>query len=96
LTVARSTELVIHNRSGLHARPAAKFVQAAAGFRSSITVRNASRNGTAVDAKSILGVLGLGVSMGHRIVLTVNGDDEDAAIVGLTELVESGIGERED
>jgi phosphotransferase system HPr (HPr) family protein len=48
-----------------------------------------------VDAKSILGVLGLGVSPGHRIVVTVDGADEDAAIEALTELVESGIGEPE-
>jgi phosphotransferase system HPr (HPr) family protein len=93
--VARSTELTVHNRSGLHARPAATFVRAAARFRSSITIRNASRNGTVVDAKSILGVLGLGVSPGHRILVTVEGDDEDAAIAALTELVESGIGEPE-
>jgi phosphotransferase system HPr (HPr) family protein len=93
--VARSAELVIHNRSGLHARPAATFVRAAAAFQSSITVQNASRNGTVVDAKSILGVLGLGVSPGHRIVLTIAGDDEDVAIAALTELVESGIGEPE-
>lgn len=93
--MARSTELTVHNRSGLHARPAATFVRAAAGFRSSITIRNASRNGTVVDAKSILGVLGLGVSPGHRILVTVDGDDEDAAIAALTELVESGIGEPE-
>jgi phosphotransferase system HPr (HPr) family protein len=91
--VARSAELTIHNRSGLHARPAATFVKAAAGFRSSITVRNASRNGTVVDAKSILGVLTLGVSSGHHIVLTIDGEDEDAAVAALTELVVSGIGE---
>jgi phosphotransferase system HPr (HPr) family protein len=93
--VTRSTELVIRNQSGLHARPAAIFVRAAAGFRSSITVQNVSRNGTVVDAKSILGVLGLGVSPGHRIVVTVDGADEAAAIEALTELVESGIGEPE-
>lgn len=92
----RSTELAIRNRSGLHARPAATFVKAAAGFSSAITVQNVSRNGTVVDAKSILGVLGLGVSPGHRIVLTVDGVDEDAAMRALTELVESGIGESED
>jgi phosphocarrier protein len=86
---------MIHNHSGLHARPAATFVRAASGFRSSITVRNASRNGIVVDAKSILGVLGLGVSPGHRIEVTVDGDDEDAAMAALTELVESGIGEPE-
>ncbi len=93
--MVRSAELVILNPSGLHARPAATFVRAAAGFRSSITVRNASRNGTVVNAKSILGVLGLGVSPGHTIALTVDGDDEDAAIATLTELVASGIGEPE-
>ena len=93
--MARTAELVVHNRSGLHARPAATFVRTAAGFRSSITIRNASRNGTVVDAKSILGVLGLGVSPGHRIVVTVEGEDEDVAIVALTDLVVSGIGEPE-
>ena len=93
--MARSVDLAVHNSSGLHARPAATFVRAAAGFRSSITIQNVSRNGTVVDAKSILGVLGLGVSPGHRIAVTATGEDEDAAITALTELVASGIGEAE-
>lgn len=89
----KSHTIEVRNPSGLHARPAALFVRTAAGYRSAIRVRNTTRTGEPVDAKSILGVLGLGVSKGHVLELIADGDDEDKAIAGLTDLIESGIGE---
>lgn len=89
----KSLAIEIRNPSGLHARPAALFVRAAAAYRSTIRVRNMTRSGDLVDAKSILGVLGLGVSRGHILELIVEGDDEVTAIAGLDELIRSGLGE---
>ena len=86
--------LPVRNRSGLHARPAAEFVKAAAAFSSRIEVVNLTRDPErAVDAKSILGVLSIGVSPGHEIRITACGDDAEDALVGLRALVDSGFGE---
>lgn len=89
----QTAELTIRNPSGLHARPAALFVRAAARYSSKISVENLDRGSPPVDAKSVLLVLTAGVQRGHRIRLTAEGPDEEAAIAGLTELVESGLGE---
>ena len=89
----KSLAIEVSNPSGLHARPAALFVRTAAGYRSTIRVRNTTRSGEPVDAKSILSVLGIGVSKGHVLELIADGDDEGAAIAGLLDLIESGIGE---
>ena len=90
-----SIKLSIANTSGLHARPAALFVRTAAGFRSNLRVRNLGRSVAAVDAKSILGVLGLGVGRGAVIEITADGEDEAEALNALRQLVENGIGEGE-
>jgi phosphotransferase system HPr (HPr) family protein len=89
----RSIRLAVINASGLHARPAALFVRTASQFRSAVQVRNVSRSGAAVDAKSILGVLTLGVARGHEIEVSADGDDADEALGAIAELVRSGIGE---
>jgi phosphotransferase system HPr (HPr) family protein len=89
----RSVELEIRNPSGLHARPAAMFVRTAGAHRATIRVRNLTRGDKESDAKSLLGVLGLGVSRGHRIEVTADGEGEDAAIEALRTAVESGLGE---
>jgi phosphotransferase system HPr (HPr) family protein len=84
----------IRNPSGLHARPAATFVKAAAGFKSDIRVVNLTRDSArAAAAKSVLGVLGLGVAKGHSIRITAEGPDADEAVRALEALVEAGIGE---
>lgn len=84
----------VRNPSGLHARPAATFVKAAAGFKSDIRIVNLTRDSarTAV-AKSVLGVLGLGVAKGHTIRITAEGPDADEAVRTLGDLVEAGLGE---
>jgi len=91
--VATSLELQVHNPSGLHARPAAAFVRAACTFQSDIRVANLTTGSDPVTAKSIIGVLGLGVQRGHRIRLLVDGADEASATEALRALVEAGLGE---
>jgi phosphotransferase system HPr (HPr) family protein len=89
----KSADLTIENPSGLHARPAALFVRTAGGFHSAIRVRNVTRRSAAVDAKSILSVIGIGVSRGHAIEVSADGADEDEAIDTIRKLVEGGVGE---
>ena len=89
----RYVELVVSNPSGLHARPATLFTEAAAAFSSKITVENLTRGKAPVDAKSTLMLLTAGVSRDHRIRLAADGPDEEAAIDALVELVGSGLGE---
>lgn len=87
------TTLRIRHRLGLHARPAVKFVQTAASFKSKIEIINLSRRSKKVDAKSIIGVLSISVAQDHEIALTIDGADEEAAIAALTGLVEDNFGD---
>jgi phosphocarrier protein HPr len=83
-------EVRIRNPLGLHARAAARFVHTASRFRSRVTV---SRDGKAMDGKSILGILLLAASQGVVLRLAAEGEDEAAAVEALATLVESGFGE---
>ena len=74
----RSIELDMRNASGLHARPAALFVRTAGAQWARIQVTNVTRGTGPADAKSLLSVLGLGVSSGHRIAIVADGADEVA------------------
>jgi phosphotransferase system HPr (HPr) family protein len=94
--MSTSIQLDVRNPSGLHARPAAMFVKAAAIFRSDVRVSNVTTGSVEVSAKSILAVLGLGVSSGHRIRVRAQGDDEAAAAQALADLVAAGLGETAD
>jgi phosphotransferase system HPr (HPr) family protein len=89
----RTIEQTVRNPSGLHARPAAMFVKTAAKFSSKITLENLDRGGAPIDAKSIIAVMSSGVSKGHRIKVTAEGTDEDAAIETLEAFIVSGMGE---
>ena len=91
--MATSFELQVRNPSGLHARPAAVFVRAACAFQSDIRVANVTTGSGPVTAKSIIGVLGLGVQRGHTIRLELEGEDEGAAADTLRSLVEAGLEE---
>ena len=82
--------VTVRNRLGLHARAAARFVHAANGFRSRVTL---SRDGRTMDGKSILGILLLAASQGTPLTLGADGEDEGAAVDALAALVESGFGE---
>ena len=73
-------QYVITDPVGLHARPAGLFVKAAAGVQSKVTLTFGAKS---VDAKRILGVMGLGVKKGDEITVTVEGPDEEAAAAAL-------------
>ena len=85
-----SQEVIIRNRLGLHARAAAKFVHTATRYSSQIKI---SRDGRTMDGKSIMGILLLAAGRGTSLLITAEGDDEEAAVTALAELVESGFGE---
>ena len=79
-------ETTVNNQVGLHARPATFFIQKANEFKSSIWVEKEERK---VNAKSLLGVLSLGIVKGTPIKLSAEGADEEAAIKALVELIDS-------
>ena len=81
--------VTLGSKSGLHARPAAVFVQQAKGFQSQITL---SKNDKTANGKSILSILTLGAEQGDQVVLKVEGDDAQSAIDNLAPLLEGDIG----
>jgi len=83
-------QVVTNNRSGLHARPAAVFVQNAGKFKSAITIKHQEKT---INGKSILSVLAGGLSCGAAIELLVDGEDEQAAADALMQLFAAGLGE---
>ena len=85
-----SKEIVVQNQVGLHARPATFFIQKANEFTSSIWI---SRDERKVNAKSLLGVLSLGVTRGMTVTLTADGADEETAIEELASLVATNFAE---
>ncbi len=83
-------KIEVKNQVGLHARPATFFIQKANEYKSSIWVEKAERR---VNAKSLLGILSLGIIGGTVITIIADGDDEVAAVNGLVALVDSGFSE---
>ena len=83
-------DVVVQNQVGLHARPATFFIQKANENNSSIWVEKEERR---VNAKSLLGVLSLGIVGGTSIRIIADGSDEEQAVLGLVTLVESGFTE---
>ncbi len=83
--ISRNVNIV--NSVGLHARPATFFIQKANSYKSSIWVENEDRR---VNAKSLLGVLSLGIVKGMTITLIADGPDEADALDGLSDLILSG------
>lgn len=83
-------DVVVQNQVGLHARPATFFIQKANEFKSSIWVEKDEHR---VNAKSLLGVLSLGIVGGTSIRIIADGSDEQQAVEGLVALVESGFTE---
>lgn len=84
---------VVNNQVGLHARPATFFIQKANEFKCSIWVEKDERK---VNAKSLLGVLSLGVIKGGDVTIIADGDGEEKAVDSLVELIESNFGENEE
>ena len=83
-------EVVINNQVGLHARPATFFIQKTNEFKSSIWVEKEERR---VNAKSLLGVLSLGIVKGTTITIIADGSDEEEAIATLSALIDSDFSE---
>ena len=85
-----SRDVTIKNNVGLRARPATFFIQTANSYRSSIWVEREDRR---VNAKSLLGVLSLGIVKGTTITLIADGADETEALDGLAALIDTGFNE---
>ena len=83
-------DVMVQNQVGLHARPATFFIQKANEFKSSIWVEKEERR---VNAKSLLGVLSLGIVGGTTIRIIADGTDEETAVESLVKLVQSSFAE---
>lgn len=82
--------VTLQNKVGLHARPAALFVQTASRFKADV---KAEKDGKEVNAKSILGVLSLDARLGDKLIIKAEGEDAEKALKMLVELVDSKFGE---
>jgi phosphocarrier protein len=85
-------DVTISNNIGLHARPATFFIQKANSYKSFIWIEKEDRK---VSAKSLLGVLSLGIAQGMTITIIADGQDEDEAINGLVDLINTRFAEFE-
>lgn len=82
--------ITIKNRTGLHARAAAKFVEITSSYTSSVKVTNGDKT---VDGKSILSVMMLAASPGSELTLRIDGNDEAEVLAAVRELVDNNFGE---
>ena len=87
-----SRNVLVQNRTGLHARPASEFVALAKKYQSKVTIRLAGED-NAVNAKSVMLLLSVGIEQGDEVVITADGEDETAAVDALVSLVESKFAE---
>jgi len=85
-----SKEVLVSNQVGLHARPATFFIQKANEFKSSIWIEKEERR---ANAKSLLGVLSLGITRGINVTILAEGSDEEEAVTALVDLVASNFNE---
>lgn len=81
----QTKELIINNAQGLHARPATLLVQKATTFKCEVSIEY---NGKCANAKSLIGVLSLGVNKGYSVKLITNGTDEERALEEITTVVQ--------
>jgi phosphocarrier protein len=79
-------EIVVQNQVGLHARPATFFIQKANEFKSTVWIAKEERK---VNAKSLLGVLSLGITRGTQVTISAEGTDETEAVDNLVDLISS-------
>jgi len=91
----QESTVVVHNKVGLHARPAAMFVQLANKFKSEILIAKTGAGGDdkEANAKSILSILTMAVCQGTEIRIRANGEDEEDAVNALCELIETNFGQ---
>lgn len=79
-------DVIVKSSTGLHARPATLLVKKASSFKSEVSIEN---NGKKANAKSLIGVLSLGVSKNSEITISASGDDEKLAVEEVCRLIES-------
>ncbi|HLF29335.1 MAG TPA: phosphoenolpyruvate--protein phosphotransferase [Anaerolineae bacterium] len=91
-----SVQLTIPNRLGLHARPAARFVQTANQYQADVRLRDLTTGRGPANAKSINAVATLGVRQGHQIELIAAGPDAEAALAALRQLADDNFGDKDD
>lgn len=84
-------ETTVQNAMGFHIRPAQLFVDKANEFKSDITVKN--EDGMETNGKSILGLMTMGYEFGSKIIIEVDGEDEEAAAEALLSLINNKFGE---
>ena len=77
-------ELIVQNKTGLHARPASEFVKKASTFKSSVFIEFGEKN---INAKSIVGLLSAGIGYGSKLTLAIDGEDEQEALETLAGLI---------
>jgi phosphocarrier protein FPr len=85
--------ITVKHSVGLHARPAAKFVEMASSFESDINIKNVTDDKGPVNAKSILSILTLGVQQNYEIEIEASGADEQEAVAAIRGLIEENFGE---
>ena len=88
--MASEKNVIITNETGLHARPASQFVQKAGKFKSEIKIVFEDKE---VNAKSIMGVMSLGISQGKEITLKADGEDEVEAVKQLENFIKTEMAE---
>ena len=76
----KEMKYTIQDALGIHARPAGMLVKVAGGFKSAVTIDNGMKK---ADAKRLMAVMSMGVKQGHEVTVTVDGEDEDAAMAAL-------------
>lgn len=84
------TQVTVRNRAGIHTRPAASIVKLAARYKSDIYLL---REGFAINAKSIIGVMSLAAEQGSTLTLRIDGEDEEKASIDISDFFKSGFGE---
>ncbi|MGL4209727.1 MAG: HPr family phosphocarrier protein [Candidatus Adiutrix sp.] len=89
-TETTSTELTIKNRLGIHARAAAKLVEAAGQYQAEIRV---VKNGEEADAKSVLSLISLGCAYDSKVMIKAEGEDAKGAVLALSHIIENRFGE---
>jgi phosphotransferase system HPr (HPr) family protein len=85
-----SLNVILGNKSGLHARPANLFTKEAAKYKASVTV---IKDGKKYNAKSIFAVLGMGATQGTELTVVADGEDEELAMKSLKDLLDQNFGE---
>lgn len=85
-------KIIVKNKLGVHARPAAMLVKTATSFRSDIHL---AREGQVINGKSIMGVMMLAASLGSEVTISAKGEDEEKAVAALAKLFEDKFGEAE-